>query len=293
MGRSNLWIGIAGIAATFIAGYLGTQSSWIIAERSGAFSKAVLNFGIGSFFLDNTDDVSILFGAQKVTGGATVVAQLPYSIVNSGDATLDSTTLTWRFPRLMRRDALENLSLSVTGSAAVSQVIHSLTEDSEFHYSSYQMPSLNPGEAITGSEPIYVPTTSVVVDVETDVQGGRVHATIRVDYSLQFLVSISARDTRVQNYEISLNTAEADSIADLSEIAIRGPIASRIKSLRNSVTFFQYLAALIFQHDEEKMYLLYTELDEHHTSVGPLFFGRTDLKIRELSYRPISWQYLI
>ena len=117
-------------------------------------------------------------------------------------------------------------------------------------------------------------------------------ASVHVDYSVQFLLSIAARNTAVTNYTFDVSALQSDSIDSLSDIARHTRIARRGRRVREAATFPQYLRALLFGMREERLYLVFPQFDSWPAEDGRLYSARPDPQIRELSFEPVSWRYL-
>jgi hypothetical protein len=293
-GRAGFWVTLLSLLAMFVLGWLAHQSDIQLARDTGQFRKPQLTVGFGTSSIEPSASVEILFGARDLNDPkAVMIAALPLVLTNSGDASLDDLTVTFRYNKIIRRDALEELKYAASGSAQAQEVKHTFNQDGEFQYSSYLVPALHPKVSFGLGEPIHLARTAVDIDVpfETrDQQHGT--AKVHVDYAIQFLLSIAARNTAVTNYTFDVSAVQADSIDSLSEIAGHTRIAQRGRDVRAAATFPQYLRALLLGVREEKLYLVFPEFDSRPAEDGRLYNARPDPRVRQLSFRPISWRYL-
>jgi hypothetical protein len=232
-------------------------------------------------------------GARKISGDkAVVVAGIPFVVSNSGDATLEDITVTFRFHVMFRRDALEQLKFTTTGIFTATQIQRSFTTNGPLHYSSYLIPGLNPGQTLVGAEPVYLPQTKLDLTVPLETRDKKAtNVSMSVEFALEFLASIAAKDMTTRDYHMTLETAEAESLDDLAQRAT-SRIRRDLGKAREATTFGQYLRALVFGVPDEFLYLIFAELDEHRAGDGTLHFARPDARVRRLSYSPVSWQRL-
>jgi hypothetical protein len=222
-----------------------------------------------------------------------VVAALPLSVSNSGDRTLDNTTLTFRFHDLFRREVLENLSFVPVGSVQATKIQRSFSKSGSLQYSSYLLSEINPGETIMVNEPLYLHATSFSVPVDARTADDiPVRFSANVEVALEFEVSLAARDLFSRDYRLSLETAEATSLDDLSERVATRRVRTRMADARAKATFGQYLRALAFGIDEDRIFVVFSELEEHAAGDGRLWFARPEPRVRQVSYKPVAWSLL-
>jgi len=292
--RAQFWLALCALGVSISLAYVTIQSDWRIAGDSGSLRKPQLAFGLGGILLLPSEETRILFGARKLSDGkAVVIANIPFSIYNAGDATLENASVTFRFHKMFQRDVLEELEFSSIGSFEASQVGRSFTSGGELQYSSYLIPALNPRQTLGVAEPIFLPHTRFAdtMPVET---ADEETITLKVDFEfgLEFLVSVTARDIPTRDYPFVLETAQTESLDGLTQYAADTRIVRRLSEARENATFGQYLKALVFGVPDESLFLVFAELDEHPVANGALYFGRADPKVRQLSYSPVSWRWL-
>ena len=292
--RGAFWIAIIAIFVSAILSWLTSQNDIQIARDSGQFRRPRLAVSLRNLPIAPATSTDILFGARDLaTPNAVMIAGLPMLLTNNGDATLDDLTVTFRYHKLFQRDVLEGLSYKTSGSADVDAIKHTFNEDGEFQYSSYFVPALHPKVSIQLEEPIYLRRTPI--SIEVPLQSGdhqRPKAKVHVDYAIQVLLSVAARDTAAANYTLNVSAVQADSFDGLVDIAGNTRIATRMWSLRATATLPEYLRALIFGVPEEKLNLVFPEFDSRPAGEGRLYNARPDPKTQRLSYRPVSWRHL-
>lgn len=290
--RRAYYINICAIICSILFFYLGKQSNWDINRQAGLFRKPQVIIGIGGYPIRPFEESEILFGASKLNNyKETVITQIPFLICNTGDATLENATITFRYNKILQRDVLENLKFKTTGGFDASQIKHSFTNDDNLQYSSYNVPALNPKQALETSEPFFLQKTNLI-DTFNAVTSDKktISAKIKVDFGFSFLVSMYAKDTSVTDYPILLKTTQADSFVSLYDYAITTHINNNINSYRKQATFGQYLKALLFGIPNKTLFIIYAELDELENK--SLYFANHHPKVGKLSYSPVSWYLL-
>lgn len=293
--RATFWLAVMTLVTGVIFGWLAYKGPVDVARDSGQLRKPSLKIGLGSLELVHSRETNVLFGAPTLDDSdASYVGAIPLTITNTGDATLDDAGVTFRFHKAMfRRDVLEKLDMKAAGSAQFTQTKRTFTQDETFHYSSYLLPPIHPKDAFAIGEPIFLTSTSLdfTAAFETaDKERGT--AAIHADFSLQFLVSVVARNTSAANYTVNLSTVQAKSMGELNQIAVKTHVTRHVEDVRRGASFGQYLRGLIFGIPEETLYLVFPEYDSRPVDEGRLYFARPDPKIRQLSYEPVTWRLL-
>ena len=293
--RATFWVGVLAIVVTILVWWLARQDNIQLARDTGQFRTPQLAVGLTSFAISSGDTTEILFGAASINEPkAVLIGAVPLTFTNSGDRTLDNLTVTFRYNKLFRRKALEAMEIHTAGSAQASNVKHTFTEDDQFEYSSYELPALDPRVSFVINEPIYLASTLANINVPFETRDQKQGiASFRVDYSLQFLLSVTARDTAESNYTLSVSTVPSSSMDDLMKVAKQSRVAVRARDLRQAATFPQYLRALLFGVPEERLYLVPLEFDSWPAEDGRLYHARPGPKVRQLSYTPVSWKNLL
>lgn len=293
--RGEFWVAVIGLLIAIIVCYIAVQNDWRIAKETGQFKKPQLVVGIGGNLpLDPSLDTRIVIGARKVSHGKNVViASIPFTVSNVGDATLENTTVTFRFPKMFHRKALEDLEFSRFGGYEASQVQRSFTSGGELDYSSYLIPTLNPGQGMAGVEPVYLFQTDLDVTAPvrtTDSESMTV--SMKLGFSLKFLLSVAAKDVQTRDYPMEIESMEATSLDDLTERARAKQVWTQILEERRNSTFGEYLKALTFGVPDENLYLVYADLDEQPVGEGTLYWAVSEPKVRRISYKPVLWRLL-
>lgn len=296
--RASFWVSLAGLIGLPLAvllTYLSFQHERDLAKESGALQKPHLVLGIGGGLpLEPDVETKILFAARTTSHDkAVVIGVIPFVVSNVGDATLENTTVTFRFHKMFHRDAFEMLKFSSFGGFEASQIQRSFTTGGELQYSSYLIPDLNPGQTMAGTEPLYLPRTNSEFAVPVQTHDNKsLTVSMKLEFGIQFLLSIAAKNIQTRDYPMEFETTEATSLEELSERAMTTKISREILKVRKNSTFGQYFRALTFGVPDENLYLVFEDLDEHQTENGMLYMARPDPKIRLVSYKPVSWRLL-
>jgi hypothetical protein len=292
--KRTFWLGVVTLVAGILIAYISVQQSWRIARESGQLRKPQLVFAIGQgLILDPSHETRVIIGAHKTSqSDDVVIGGIPFVVSNVGDATLENTSITFRFHKMFHRDVLQHLAFSRSGSFEASQIQQSLTTGGELDYSSYLLPSLNPGQTMTGMEPVYLYKTSVSVTTPlTSKEQQKVAVTMNLRYGLEFLASVTAKDTQVRDFPMSLETMEANSMDGLTNRVV-DELSEETLSERKESTFAQYLKALTFGVPDRDVFLVFEELDERDVQDGKLYIARPDPAIRRMAYSPVAWHFL-
>lgn len=294
-GRAAFIVAVLSLLAMFFLGWLAHQGDIELAKATGQFRRPQLTVGFGSLKLDSTAPVELLYGAKDLAQPkAVMIAAIPLVLTNSGDASLDDLTITFRYNKMLQRDLLEELKFEASGSAQAAGIKHTFNQDGEFQYSSYLLPALHPDVAFGLAEPIHLSQTTLDVHVPFETRDHK-HgsANVHFDYGIQFLLSITARNTSAINYTFDVSAIPADSIDNLGATALDTRITQRARDVRKAATLPQYLRGLLFGTREESLYLIFPQFDSRPAEDGRVYSARPDPQIRQMLFRPISWRYLL
>jgi hypothetical protein len=236
----------------------------------------------------------IVYGAPHVgEKNAVTVGSLPFTLGDEGAKTVDSPTVTFRFPLLMKRRGLESMRMKAVGSVSTKDVRTTLTSDEAFDYSSYRFVAFDPGLAAGIDEPFYAPLTVIDESVVATTRDGKpLTISARAIFSLDFLVSTSARDIRAEDYQINLTCAHADGLGDLEGIVANSIAPNEIRQFRESLGFWQYLGGLIFRDAKRKIYLVFQGSDQFKVPNGSLFGPKSSAQVEEVELDLLSWNHL-
>jgi hypothetical protein len=293
--RLAAWSAIATIPLMLAFGYVASRDAWGVASATERAHKPLFELGIGGGLpLDSLETTKVIIGARKVgEEKSVVIGELPFIVKNIGPVSLENLTITFRFPKFLHRDILENMAIEKSGSISATQLQHSFSENGELQYSSYLLPVLHPGETFAGDEPLYLHSTNLEVSAPVRTSDREIGtAALKIGYSIEFLVTIAAKDVLSRDYQFAYSTTKATSLDDLMRQAVEMRVASDLKTTRNSANFSQYLKAVTFGVPEKHLYLIFEELDEHRVEDGTLFSARREPSERLVSFQPVSWRLL-
>lgn len=295
--KAAQWAGIAALPISIFFGFLSYNATWDVAVVSGALDKPIVTLGLGGIRLRPTTTTSILFGAPQLDENQTVtIGSIPFTVANEGTRTVDTPTVIFRLPKFLHRKALEAMSFGVSGSTAAFADAHrSLTSDETFDYSSYQIKSLDPKIGLTVNEPFYASQTQREFQVPVTTKDNK-HAlvSLKMLFSVQWLVTISGRDVDPTNYTADVAAISAASPDDLLQFAEQNYIPNQIRDLRAKLGFWQYLAGLIFRREERSIFLVYQTSEVHKVDGDKsLLTPASEPQVGRVLYRGLSWGYLV
>src|SRR5436309_12367559 len=115
--RLSIALAILSILVTILIGIAAIRSSKELAEKSGALDKPSVEAHIGYVRLTDTIPTKIIFGVDSAKHKeGLVIAPFTLAFKNSGKINLRNVYVSFRYPKMLKRDVLENLSSSVTGA---------------------------------------------------------------------------------------------------------------------------------------------------------------------------------
>ncbi|RUR52954.1 hypothetical protein [Vreelandella populi] len=292
--KGAFWLGVITLIAGLLVAYVSTQNNWEIAEQSGAFDRPEVQLMLNTEPLEPYTPIKILFGAPQISDASNVaISTLPLIIRNSGNRSLEEASLTFRFHKIFTRSALESLEYSMVGGVQASRVERNFSQSGVTDYSSYLIPLINPGELAMISEPLYLPNMKLDVPFEASTSDDvKISANLGIELAWKFEASLAARDIVSRSYQFELSTAVSNSLEELTQHAV-SEINNRLEEVRHRMNFFEYLNALVFGIDSERVHLVFNNLDDYVVpGKGMLWFSHSDPGLREIYYRPVSWRLL-
>jgi hypothetical protein len=265
--RKSFWIAVGGFVLAIIGvvyGKLAYDASWAIAIASGSFDKSEVSVGIGRWEFLPTSPSKILVGFKHVQDdNPVVIGSIPFFFGSKGKKTVESLTVTFHYPEVMRRSLLESLEIKKVGGFGSTEVQKSYTENGKTSFVSYRIPNLNPGTAISIQEPTFLKETVFRLDAPgTTKDGIKIKMEVTANYSILYNMTVSAKDSEQQVYSLSLDIREAESMQKLKEEALHSLVKTERQKIRKALGYWQYLSVLLSPSKLGRVYLVYVPTKE-------------------------------
>lgn len=277
-----------------VLAYLAYKATWDVADLSGALDKPALTLGFGANRVPAESPIRIAFGTTRLGDQKTVsIVSMPFGLANEGKKSIDSATLTFRFPVALNRKGLDSMRSTAEGPTLAIQVQQSLMRGPAFDYSSYQAKSLDPGVGMTVHEPLHLTETRAEDAVPFITKDGvPLQAKITVHYALTFLITINGRDVPTVNHSVSMMGMRAQSLKDLASKAHALIVPKEQKEFRSKLSFLEYLGGLIFRSEKRRLYVAFQASEEHKVEDGTLLGPSGSAEVGYVTYELLSWAHL-
>lgn len=296
--RKNYAVALLALAVSVgsaVIAYLSIRASWQIAETSGSFDKAGIEVGLGGYPLMAGKQNFVIVGAQEVSSSnVPVVGSLPFTFQSVGKKSLESLAISFQYHDIFNRQVLEAGESKVSGAFSASDLKKTTSKDAGRFFVSYALPHLNPGVLLRIGEPIFLVETHIRNALPVTMKDG-VNMTMAYEatYSKNFGLAVSARDTQVLGFPVSVSVQQAASLQDLTSGQLRKHIAARQKEIRAELGALSYFAALITSAPREQAYLVYVPLKKVSAGDAVVFSPTMVQETAVVQFPLISWQGLL
>ncbi len=285
---AHLAIGLGGILVGIFTTILTIKSSEKIAEKSGAFDKPQARLYIYNIGPRPNDNTFLCYG-YSFRDSSMTIGRIPVVIENVGEKTINNLSLTFRYPNVLRRKALEKMEMITTGLFEKKQEIYKgISRIGNFDYVSYQFPSLNPGQSIGINEPIFIFETTARGLIEMDESLLAYQAT----YLFELAMTLSGTDIPSQDFAVSLMTIQCANISELRE-KFQEYVDGQARKIRDKATFWSYIA-LLMREKFKLALLVHPVMNTVKTDFGNILLaGEQGDEVSVSGYVPISIRYLL
>lgn len=284
---------VVGVASMVFA-YQSIQVSRQLAEASGSLDKSSMEVGLGGHPLAFGRENYVVVGASNVsTAGIPVVGAIPFTFRSTGKKSLDSVLISFQYHELFQRKLLEIAESRVSGAFSTTELQKTTSEGEKRFFVSYSLPALNPGVAVRIAEPLFLGETRIRDSVPVTTKDG-VNMTIpyEASYSKKFGLAVSARDTQVLGYPVSVSVQKASSIHDLAKGQISSHISNRQREIRKDFGVLYYLIALLTSSPSESAFLVYVPLNKVTSGEATVYSPTQQQEVAVVEYSLLSWSLL-
>lgn len=295
--RKNYVVAILALLVSTVSvvlAYLAIRASWQIAEASGSFDKASIEVTLGGYPLAVAKENFIVIGAPEMSApNVPVVGALPFAFQSTGKKSLESLVSSFQYHDLFKRQLLELADSKISGAFSASELRKTTSAEANRFFVSYSLANLNPGVSLHIGEPIFLGETYIHDTVPITTKDG-VSMTIPyvASYSKKFGLAVSARDTQVLGYSLSVSVQKATSLRDLTTGQLLTHIANRQKELRNELGPVSYLAALLTSAPTEQAFLVYVPLKQVSAGKAVVFEPTGQQEVAAVRFPLLSWSRL-
>jgi len=287
---ASLLVGIAGVAFA----YQSIQVSRQLAEASGSLDKSSMEVGLGGHPLTLGRENYVVVGASTVSAtGIPVVGAIPFTFRSTGKKSLDSVLISFQYHELFQRNLLELAESKISGAFSTTELKKSTSSGEKRFFVSYSLPTMNPGVALQIAEPLFLGETRIRDSVPVTTKDG-VNMTIpyEASYSKKFGLVVSARDSQVLGYPVSVSVQKATSIQDLAKGQMSSHIGNRQKEIRKDLGALSYLTALLISSPSETAFLVFVALNKVTAGEATVYSPTQRQEVAIVEYPLLSWGLL-
>jgi hypothetical protein len=288
---ASLLVGVA----SMVFAYQSIQVSKQLAEASGSLDRSSMEVGLEGHPLTSGKENYIVVGAASVTSaGIPVVGAIPFTFRSTGKKSLDSILISFQYHELFQRNVLELAESRITGAFSSTELKKSSSAEENRFFVSYSLPAMNPGVALRIAEPLFLRETRIRDSVPVTTKDG-VSMTIpyEASYSKKFGLVVSARDSQILGYPVSVSVQKASSIQDLTKGQLSSHIRSRQKQIRKDLGAFAYLTALLTSSPSETAFLVFVELNKVTAGGATVYSPTQKQEVAVVQYPLIGWSLLM
>lgn len=291
------WLSLIVASISLVMGCWAIRASWEIAGDSGSLDKAAIEVGIGAYPLASGRENFIVLGAPKSSSQQKpVVGVIPFSFRSTGQRSLDSLAISFQYDdKIFNRSLLEEAtSTTQSGGFAAESLNKSVSQEAERFFVLYSTASLNPGISLKISEPVFIEDTRIQDAIPAEFKNGaKAILPVAINYAKQFGIAVSARDTQILGYPMTIAMQVANSMDELthsSDLSIY--IESKQNELRSRLGFGSYLAALLTSSPTGNIYLVYVPLKDVTSGHAVVYAPSKDPEVAKATFPLLSWRLL-
>jgi hypothetical protein len=284
---------VVAVGSLWVA-YKSIQVSKQLAEASGSLDKPGIEVGLSGYPLTPNTDSVILIGAPVVSSEkAPAIGFIPFTIKSTGKKTLESIYISFQYHEFFQRNLLELMNQKISGPFSPLDIKKSTTSEDDRFFASYTIQDLNPGVNLRIEEPIFLFDSEFNEEIQATTKDGiLVNFPVKGTYATKFGFNVSARDSQILGYPLSVSIHKVKSIDDLMEGPLNKHISNRQLDLRNRLSLLSYLAALITSSASETVFLVYIPLS-NTTSGDTTIYATTDQpEVVVAQYSLLDWELL-
>lgn len=270
------------------------QVSKQLAEASGSLDKPGIEVGLSGYpLIPNTESV-IFFGAPVVSSEKNpAIGFIPFTFKSVGKKTLESMYVSFQYHEIFQRNLLELMDQKVSGAFSSLNIKKSTASEDDRFFVSYSAQELNPGVNLRIEEPIFLADSGFNEEIQVSTRDG-VLVTIPIEgsYAKKFGFNVSARDSQILGYPVTVSVHKANSIDDLIAVPLNKHISNRQLDVRNRFGFLSYLAALITSSASETVFLVYAPLSKVTSGDASIYTPTDQPKVAAVQYSLLNWELL-
>jgi hypothetical protein len=290
-------ISIASLAVAIASMAYACQSIQVdkqIAEASGSLDRATLEVAIGDHPITPGKEIFVFVGTPILaTATVPAIGAIPFTFRSSGKKSLDYLLVSFQYYDIFRRDLLEKMDPVVSGPFS-GDLRKTTSERDNRYFVSYSLPVLNPGVALVIGEPLFLEETQLRSAFPVTTKAGE-NLSIAYDtmYFKNFGLLVSARDSQVLGYPISVAVQKANSVDDIVRGQLRRHVKTKQEQLRKNLGFVPYLIALLSSSPSESAVLVYSNLRKVTNGEAVAYSPTDKPQVAIVQFSLLSWSLLI
>jgi hypothetical protein len=269
---------VIGCLGTIIFGYLAIkvgrdtmQDARNIARETGAFDKPDLRLLLGSEEVETVFPTKVYLGAPVMKGNTINLGKLTLIVANKGKKTAKNIGITDQFPKMGRPGFNELLKIDIGGFLpSKSEIQQEIKEIGNFSYSYFNIPMLNPGQAMSFESAFLLEETEFEDEVEL-----RDKSKIRyqVRFGLMEEITLSAEDLLKSAHPLTIQVVSARNAKELEDKVAQISL-EELRKKRKELSFPTSMLAPL----ETKAFVAFTE--------PTLIYEKEGLKLYQYEFRP-------
>lgn len=248
---------ILGLIAAALFAQWTRSGMYDIALRSGAFDKPEPSLYFGNYKLNPGSVIRIIYGYKFEEERVPIIAIMPLHIINNGGKTLEDAAILIRhqqFPFKQFNTIVQETDYQINGDG----ITRNTRSDGQFGTATWSIKAINPKMLLEIKEPLRIVDMKKPV-VITFREGNKWY---HLSYeSLKLLITITAKDTQPQDYNISIQSMKSSNKDEL-EKKYKSKIADRSRKIRESLPYLKYIK-LYFSQSKIDDILIYLDKDNN------------------------------
>jgi hypothetical protein len=299
LGVIAIVVGVIAIVAAIWIGKISIDTSWRIAEVTGSLAKSDIEVGINGKPLLKDKKNFIIMGTPEVTHGKSpVFASIPFTFKSIGKKSIDTLTITFHYPQLLRPKIVEVFSSEgkAFGDYTSTELRRSFAVLNDQSFVSYRLPLLNPQTGVAIVEPFLIQGTQIkdkmILKFKDNKKG-------TINYELQFTfdfnVTIDSKDSEMSVIPLSVGMIKAKSFEEIIASKFLSKVMENAQEdLRKKFTFLQYLFSLVLSQQSlnSKIFVIFSPVNLTTDGDFKFYFEKESSIIGDAEYPLLNWKLL-
>jgi len=294
---------VVGVIAIIVAIWIAKiqiDTSWKMAEATGALAKSDIEVGINAkpFLKDNKNNFIIMGTPEVSDNQSPVFASIPFTFKSIGEKSIDTLNITFHYTQLLRPKIMEVFfpKGEVFGDYTSTELRRSFTLLNDQSFVSYRLPLLNPQKTVMISEPFLIQETEIKDNMTLNFQDNK-KGTINyeVEFTFDFNISVDSRDGKMNVIPLSVAMIKAKSFREIATSKFLSKVIKNSQEdLRKKFTFLEYFSSLVLSQQslKRKVFLVFSPVDLITDGDFKFYFKKENAIIGDFEYPLLNWKLL-